>query len=132
MSPTISLSGMYPNHLFKVGIGPILIKELEFIFLFIDLIVWAFLVRYQYYAISHRRKNVMQSALIFVYKNLTQNILICVYKNVTVGAIFCAYKMQHKEDLFCLSKYLFPLRTISKFQWKIVLGRLSWFLYIKI
>ena len=32
MSPTISFSGKYQNHLFIVGIGPIINKELEFIY----------------------------------------------------------------------------------------------------
>ena len=32
MSPTLSFSGMYKNHLFIVGIEPIINKELEFIF----------------------------------------------------------------------------------------------------
>ena len=32
ISPTISFSGMYQNHLFIVGIGPILNKDLKFIY----------------------------------------------------------------------------------------------------
>ena len=33
ISPTLSFYGMYQNHLFIVGIEPILNKELEFVFL---------------------------------------------------------------------------------------------------
>ena len=47
MSPTLSISGMYQKPFFIVGIGPILNKELKFIFDLIALIVLAVIVRFQ-------------------------------------------------------------------------------------
>ena len=50
--------------------------------LFFDMIVRAFIDRYQYYMIHFRYKNVIQSALFFVYKNETESVLYFAYKNV--------------------------------------------------
>ena len=49
----------------------------------ISLIVRTFIVRYQYYTINFRYKNVTQSELFFVYKNVMQNALFFAYKIVT-------------------------------------------------
>ena len=56
------------NHLFIVGIGSILNKDIKFNFDLIALIVCACIVRYQYYTIDFRYKTVMQRALFFGYK----------------------------------------------------------------
>ena len=41
----------------------------------IALIAHAFIVRYQFYTINFRYKNVIQSSLFFAYKNVTQRAL---------------------------------------------------------
>ena len=63
------------NHLFIVGIGPILNEELKFI----DMI--ALVVReYEYYAITFIYKNVIKIASFFAYKNVTQSFKLLVSK----------------------------------------------------
>ena len=46
ISPTISFSGMYKNHLFIVVIGPVLNKDMEFFIGLIALILRTLIVRY--------------------------------------------------------------------------------------
>ena len=59
------------------------IKSSNLFFDLIDLILRAFIVRYQYYTIKFRYKNVTQSALFFAYKNVTQSVRLFIYINVT-------------------------------------------------
>ena len=61
------------NHLFIVVIRPILNEELEIIFQSDRSDHTCFIVRYQYYAITFRYKNVRQSVRLFVYKNVPQS-----------------------------------------------------------
>ena len=76
MSPTLSFADMYQNRLFIVGIGPIINRELEFVFDMIALIVREFIVRYQYYTINYIYKDVTQSAIMFVYKSVAQIVML--------------------------------------------------------
>ena len=66
-SPRCPLQSHYlvciENNLFIVGIGPIINKELEFIYQYYRS------GRMAHYTISFRYKNVTQSALFFAYKN---------------------------------------------------------------
>ena len=55
-------------------------KSSNLFFDLIALIVREFIVRYQYYKISFRYKNVTQSALFCAYKNVTRSVGIFVYK----------------------------------------------------
>ena len=50
------------------------------------LIVRAFILRYPYYTINFRYKNVSQSGLFFAYKNVKQSVRLFVHKNVTQSA----------------------------------------------
>ena len=81
------------NHLFILGIGLILNKEIKFIFYPISLIVRAFIFRYQYYAINFWFKNITKSALFFEYKNITQSVRIFVYKTLRKVNWFFYIKM---------------------------------------
>ena len=71
------------NHLFILWIGPILNKDLEFVFRSDCSDCACFLVRYQYYWIYYIYINVTQNTLFFEYKNVTQSVWIFVSLNVT-------------------------------------------------
>ena len=62
------------NHLFIVGIGPILNKELELIFRSDRSDVRAFIVRYQCYSINYISINVTKNAVFFGYYNVTHSV----------------------------------------------------------
>ena len=85
------------NKLFIVGIVPILNKGLVFIYRSDRS---AFIVRYQYYTINFRYKNVTQRALFFAYENVTQSVRLFVYKNVLQSDCF-AYKNVTQSAFFC-------------------------------
>ena len=106
------------NHLFILGIGTILNKELGCIFDLIALIVRAFIVRHHYYTKKIRYKNVTQSDF-FAYKNITQSVQLFVYENVMQNALFLVYKNGTQSVLFFAYKNAFPPPPISKIQWKI-------------
>ena len=100
-SPRCHLRSHFPvrieNHLFIVGIGQIFNKELDFFFGLIDLIVRAFIVRYQYYTINFEYKNVTQFFFVdqnetkkssFWYKKCNAKYTVFVNRNVTKSALF--------------------------------------------
>ena len=81
----------------------------------IAIIICEFIVRYQYYTIDFRYKNVTQNALFFAYKNVMKIVRIFVYKNVMQGTLFFSYKIQRKVHCFLDIKMPPPFRLFQKF-----------------
>ena len=102
------------NHLFIVGIGPILNKELEFTFRSDrsdrTCVNSEVSVLYE----KSRYKNVTQSALFFAYKNLMQSVSIFVCKNITQSVCFFNIEMWRKVYYFLDIQMPPPLRQFQK------------------